>query len=249
MEIYLLSFLSVIVVSLISLIGILILIISDKFLSKIIFSLVSLSVGALFAGAFLHLIPESEIFKSEPEIGALLILTGILFFFSLEKFLHWKHSHHLPQEEGIKPLGFINLIADGLHNFIDGLIIGAAFLIDVNVGLVTTVAIILHEIPQELGDFGVLIYSGFSKLKALVFNLLSASLAILGLFSAWLLATYSSWLIEAILPLAAGGFIYLAGCDLMPELHKVTDWRKSLWQFIMILLGIGIIFVFFIINH
>jgi len=209
----------------------------------------SLSVGALFAGVFLYLIPESEIFKTEPEVGALLILAGILFFFCLEKFLHWKHSHHLPSEKGIKPLGFINLIADGFHNFIDGLIIGAAFLIDVNVGLVATVAIIFHEIPQELGDFGVLIYSGFSKFKALAFNLLSASLALVGLVLAWFIALYSSWLIEAILPLAAGGFIYLAGCDLMPELHKVADWKKSLWQLIMILLGIGIISIFFFFNH
>ena len=174
----------------------------------------------------------------------------MLLFFILEKFLHWHHSHsesdideyhdcnHKDEKGCIRPVGHMVLISDGFHNFIDGLIIGASFLISVPVGIVTTTAILLHEIPQELGGFGVLLHAGYSKTRALFVNFLSALLSFLGAILALLLGTMmvdvSIWLI----PIAAGTFVYIATADLIPELHKTTVIKNSALQLLAFLIGV-----------
>ncbi len=232
---------SVIVVSLASLIGIVTLSVNEQRMRGAIFIMVSLAVGAMFGDAFIHLLPES--FEQSPATvwTSLYILAGIFIFFLLEKFLLWRHEH-LPQEHNhtIHPVGYMNLIADGLHNLIDGLLIGASYLVSIHVGLGTTIAVLLHEIPQEIGDFGVLIHAGFSKPRALFLNFLCGTLSIVGA----LIALATGHLVKGfpliILPLTAGGFIYIAGTDLVPELHKERQPAKSVVQMIAIGLGVGL---------
>ncbi|MEM4643702.1 MAG: ZIP family metal transporter, partial [Candidatus Bathyarchaeia archaeon] len=132
---------------------------------------------------------------------------------------------------------YLNLIGDGIHNFLDGMIIAATFLISIELGFTTTLAVVLHEIPQEIGDFGVLIYGGLSRKKALMFNFISAITAIAGALLAYFLADLRS--VETFLvPLAAGGFIYIASTDLLPELHKRSNPKDSIVQFIVFLIGL-----------
>jgi len=248
------AIISVFLTSLISLIGALALSVSDKILRRIIFALVSLSAGALFGDAFIHLIPEIFEGASNPASLSIFIILGILFFFILEKFLNWRHSHGVDEESKetehihdhtvtVKPLGPIVLVADGIHNFIDGIIIGASYLISVEVGIATTVAVILHEIPQEVGDFGLLIHSGMSKKKALLFNFISSLLAFAGLATALLLGNVLESFISFSLAFAAGGFIYIAGSDLVPELHKTKGVTQSLVQIATMILGIALMYV------
>ena len=241
---------SVLIISLISLVGLFTLSVREENLKRFVFVLVSLSVGALFGDAFIHLLPE--VFESgipAPRIS-LAVLSGIMLFFVLEKFLLWRHSHG-HDEEGIesekhdhskKPLGPMVLVADGVHNFIDGIIIATSFLVSVEVGIATSIAVILHEIPQEIGDFGLLIHSGYSRFQALAFNFFSALTALLGTILT--LAIGSS--IESVLPiasaLAAGGFIYIAGSDLVPELHKEKKFAPSAIQVVCVLLGVALMF-------
>jgi len=239
---------SVTAISAISLVGAIALAVNETRLRRILFSLVALAAGALFGDVFIHILPE--IFTGATTTNAALwILTGILIFFSLEKFLHWRHSHEVDDCEnpehhrGIHPIGHLNLIADGLHNLLDGAIIGASFLTSPAVGLATTFAVILHEIPQEIGDFGILIHAGFSRGRALLFNLLSASLAIVGVTVALLIGAAAEKFTASFLALAAGGFLYIAGSDLVPELHKTTDPKKSLAQLAAVIIGIVLMFL------
>ncbi len=234
------SLLSVGAISLISLIGIITLSWNDRFLKASVFALVSLAVGALLGDAFIHLIPEAYEQAANPLTISLSILAGILVFFLLEKGLHWHHHHGYEEsEERVHPVGKLVLVSDGAHNFIDGIIIGAAYLVSLPVGIATTVAVILHEIPQEIGDFGVLIHSGYSKVRALWLNFLSALLAVAGAVLAFFLGNASEAFTSFLLPVAAGGFIYIAMTDLIPELHKTKRLTHSLVQFAAILLGIG----------
>ncbi len=243
------ALLSVILVSLVSLVGVMTLSLNDKRLRRILFILVALSVGALFGDVFIHILPEVFAEAANPLVPSVLILGGILIFFALEKFLRWDHHHDVDEcEHGhIHPSGPLNLVSDALHNLIDGIIIGVSFLAGPSVGIATTIAVILHEIPQEIGDFAILINAGYSRQKALALNLLSALFAILGVILALVIGEQSQILATIALPLAAGGFIYIAGSDLVPELHKIIDLRKSLLQFAAILLGIGLmaVLVFF----
>jgi len=245
--VWLYSITSVIIVSLISLIGIITLFTTGKKLCHLVSFLVGLATGALFGGAFLHMIPE--VFKeiSNETIASISILLGIAIFFILEKFLHWHHEHHHHnKEDHIKPFGYLNLISDGLHNLIDGIIIAAAYMINIEVGIATTVAVVLHEIPQEIGDFGLLIHAGFSKSKALLLNLLSASLSLVGVIIVLIIGNSIIDSTAYILAIAAGGFIYIAGSDLVPELHKTNDFKSSIKQFLSIGLGIAIMFLLII---
>jgi len=190
-----------------------------------------------------------EVFKeiSNETIASISILLGIAIFFILEKFLHWHHEHHHHnKEDHIKPFGYLNLISDGLHNLIDGIIIAAAYMINIEVGIATTVAVVLHEIPQEIGDFGLLIHAGFSKSKALLLNLLSASLSLVGVIIVLIIGNSIIDSTAYILAIAAGGFIYIAGSDLVPELHKTNDFKSSIKQFLSIGLGIAIMFLLII---
>ncbi|MEM2944497.1 MAG: ZIP family metal transporter [Methanomassiliicoccales archaeon] len=242
MSAWLYAIASVVLVSVISIIGILFLIMNDKVLKTSVFVLVGLAVGALFTDAFVHLIPETfETYGMEPWISVYIIV-GIFAFFVLEKFLHWRHEHTCEfQEICKKPVGYINLVSDGIHNLIDGVLIGVSYLASFEVGVATTIAIILHEIPQEIGDFGILIYAGFSKWKALMFNFLAATMAIAGAVASLILGETVSGYTTIMLPLAAGGFIYIAGSDLVPEMHKETNIKKSVIQMISIIIGVLLI--------
>ena len=238
MSVIIYSLTSVLIISLLSFVGLFTFSINIKKLKKIILFLVSFSTGALLGGAFIHLLPEII-----EELGfslyvSLSLLGGIVMFFVLEKFIHWRHCHVPTSKEHPHPFAFMNLVGDGLHNFIDGMIITGSYMVDLRLGLTTTVAVILHEIPQEIGDFGVLIHAGMNKVKALFFNFLSAVTAFLGVFVALIIGQNYETFIQMLIPFTAGGFIYIASSDLIPELQKTTDPKKSTIQLIGIILGI-----------
>jgi len=236
-EVWLYSILSVVIVSLVSLIGIFALSIRVEKLKKILILLLAFSAGALMGDAFIHLIPE---IVNEAGFGlnvALYVLSGILLFFILEKVIHWQHCHMPITKNHVHPFAKMNLLGDSLHNFIDGLIIAASYMINIPTGIATTIAVIVHEIPQEIGDFGVLLHGGYTKGKALLLNFGTALIAVLGAVVALSLGGIEG--IEVILTgIAAGGFIYIAGSDLIPELHKETAVSKSIGQLIAFVLGI-----------
>lgn len=215
--------------------GVFTLAMNEKKLENILLFLVSLSAGALMGGAFLHLLPEAaEKIESENIFG--IVLLSFIFFFFVEKLLHWRHCHRGHCD--IHSFGYMNLFGDVVHNFIDGLIISAAFISDVKLGIVASLAIALHEIPQEIGDFGVLLYSGFKKEKALLANFLVAMSVILGGVVGYYLSFQVEGLMAYLLPFAAGGFIYISASDLMPEIRKEKDLRKSMVSFFVFLAGI-----------
>jgi len=222
------------------LVGVFTLSLKPERLAKITLFLVSFAVGGLFGDALIHLLPEAF-----GELGAnlavsLYVILGVLVFFVLEKFLRWRHCHIPTSEEHMHPLVTINLVGDTVHNLIDGMLVGASYLVSVPIGVTTTLAVILHEIPQEVGDFGVLIHAGLSVKRALVFNLLSATTAILGAILAMIMGQQVQGFSLSLLPVTAGGFLYIAGSDLIPELHHEVDVKTSLLQFVLILLGVGI---------
>ena len=234
------AIIAVILVSLVSLVGVFTLGIKRNLLNKILFLLVSFSVGSLLGGAFIHLIPESFESYGFGLTVPLLILLGIMIFFVMEKFIHWRHCHVPTSSTHKHPVGLMNIVGDGLHNFTDGILIGASFMVSTSLGVATTVAVLLHEIPQEIGDFGILLHAGYSRFKALMFNLLSGLIAILGVVVVWLVGTSVEGFAMWVVPITAGGFIYIAGSDLVPELHKECVPKRSLLQFIAIVLGIAI---------
>jgi zinc and cadmium transporter len=242
-EVWLYSLISVLVVSLFSLIGALVLFFKLDKLKKILPYFVSFSAGALLGGVFIHLLPEIAQERGFTLDTSLLVLLGILIFFVLEKIICWRHCHIPTSEEHPHTLGVMNLIGDGLHNFTDGVIISASFMTSLSLGLATTLAVIFHEIPQEIGDFSVLIYAGYSKGKALLFNLLTALMAVIG--AVITLTVFSQ--IEAItyylIPLTAGGFIYIASSDLIPELKKEQGLKKSFLQLLGLLTGVLIMWL------
>ncbi len=223
------------VVSLISLVGIFFLALKEKALNSILLILIGFSAGALIGAAFLHLLPEALTGLKSGTI-CLYVLIGFTVFFIIEKFLKWRHCHKGKCD--IHTFTYMNLVGDAVHNFTDGLIIVASFFVNISFGIVTTIAIIAHEVPQEIGDFGVLIYGGFTKRKALFFNFLSALFAIAGAVVGYFLATQIEQIVPFLLPFAAGGFIYIAASDLVPELHKELEMKKSLGSFAFFILGI-----------
>ncbi|PJE64634.1 MAG: ZIP family metal transporter [Candidatus Ryanbacteria bacterium CG10_big_fil_rev_8_21_14_0_10_43_42] len=233
---------SVVIVSLMSLVGIFVLATNERRLRMLISPMVALAVGALLGDAFIHLIPETFTHTKNAVQSSLLIIGGMLLFFILEKVLHLHHHGHDTHEENShknKSLGHIILISDGLHNFIDGVIIAASYLVSIEVGIATTGAIILHEIPQEIGDFGVLIHAGYTKTQAILVNFYSASFAVAGsaitLFANRIASATEAWIV----PLAIGVFIYTASSDLVPELHKQTGIWNIIYEIIGISIGVG----------
>jgi zinc and cadmium transporter len=228
--------LSTSIVSLISLIGIFTLAIKERLLQKILFSLIGFSAGALIGGAFLHILPEA-LEKTKSTLVFYYLILGIILFFSLERYFHWRHCHEEACE--IHAFTYLNLVGDAFHNFIDGMVIAVSFLSSIKLGMVTTLAIIFHEIPQELSDFGVLIYGGFTKRKALFYNFISALTAIVGAIVAYFISGLALGFSNFLLPLTAGGFIYIATSDLIPEIHKEKDLKRSTSAFIAFLLGIA----------
>jgi len=230
------AIIATIAVSLISFAGVLTLSFKEKLLNKLTLLLVAFSAGALIGGAFLHLIPEALEGGMADSIFLYVIL-GFVVFYILEKVLRWRHCHKGKCD--VHMFTYLNLVGDTVHNFIDGLIIVASFIVDLKLGFVTTLAVIAHEIPQEFGDFGVLIYGGFTKTKALLYNFLSGLAAILGAIVGYFLYSVMQESIIYLLPLTAGGFIYIAASDLIPELHKESDIKKSLMPFIFFLIGLA----------
>jgi zinc and cadmium transporter len=234
---------STIVVSLISITGIFFLALKTDKLQKIVFVLVSIAVGALLGNVFFHLIPESFETIENKGLIAILVLSGILSFFIMEKFLHWHHGHDIGHmDEHPKSYGYISLFADGIHNFTDGILIAAGWMAGPEIGMATTLTVVIHEIPQEISDFGILIHAGFTAKKALWLNFYAALTAVLGTVITLMIGTRVESLSHWVLPVAAGGFIYLAGTDLMPELNKDRSSRNSLIQLLMILTGLALMY-------
>jgi len=230
-------------ISLIAFVGALTLFLKEELLNKILFLLVAFSAGALIGGAFLHLIPEA-IEKIEAKGGSVLeiflyLILGFCLFFVLEQFIGW-HHHHTTRHPEIMPFSYLILISDGIHNFIDGLVVAGSFIAGLPLGLVTALAIALHEIPQEIGDYGILVYGGFKKIKALFLNFLSASTIILGGIVGFFLSEKIGEQILFLLPFAAGTFIYVAASDLIPRIRPEKDLRKSTIYFLVFLTGIAI---------
>jgi zinc and cadmium transporter len=239
-DIWFYSILSVVLVSAVSLVGVFTLSLSNDKLRKITFILVSFAVGALLGDAFIHLIPEAFEKFGSSLTPSMYIIAGVLFFFLMEKFIRWRHCHITNSTEHLHPVVTMNLVGDGVHNLIDGMVIGASYIVSLPIGIATTLAVLLHEIPQEIGDFSILVHGGLSVKKALAFNFLSALTAILGAVLSLLIGPSIEGYASALLPITAGGFIYIAGSDLIPELHHDVKVSTSLWQFILITLGIGI---------
>jgi len=224
-----------IVVSLISLIGIFSLLLKEKWLNKILVLLIGFSAGGLIGGAFLHLLPEA-LEQSKNTSIFIYVIVGFIIFFILERYLHWRHCHKGICD--IHTFTYLNLIGDGIHNFSDGLVIGASFMVNVHFGIITTLVIILHEVPQEIGDFGVLIYGGFNRFKALFYNFISALTCVIGTIIGFYLSENIKNFSPIILPITAGGFIYIAACDLIPELHKDPNLKRTAFSVLAFLSGI-----------
>lgn len=227
-------------VSLASLIGIFTLSIKEKNLNQFLLFFISLSAGALMGGAFLHLLPEASK-KLNADVLFSIVLFSFILFFLIEKLLHWRHCHK--QNCHDHTFGYMNLFGDSFHNFIDGMVIAATFLTSVNLGIVTTIAIMLHEIPQEIGDFGVLLYSGFTRRKALIANFLVATTAVLGGILGYFLSFRIDHVSSYLLPFTAGGFLYIAASDLLPEIRKEVNVKKSTISFTIFLLGVFFMFI------
>lgn len=228
---------SVTVVSLISFVGAIFVGLKESLLRRIVMALVGFASGTLLGGAFFDLLPEAVGFGSPPVTIFYFVILGIMVFFSIEKFLHWRHCHE--EECEVHTFAYVSLIGDAVHNFIDGMIIAATFVVGFELGFVTTLAVIFHEIPQEIGDFGVLIYGGFTKVRALTYNFVTALTAILGAIVTYYVV-YLRNNYALLVPFAAGGFIYIAATDLMPELHKKSHAGESIVQFLSIVLGLAL---------
>jgi zinc and cadmium transporter len=239
----------VIAVSLVSLVGLLAISMDERRVRKLATLFVSFAVGALLGDAFIHLIPDvfASYSDGEAPLGpSLLILAGILVFFIVEKLLRHSHGILYAQHHGnpalARPeLAAINVLGDAIHNFIDGVLIGASYLASPELGISTTVAVLFHEIPQEFADFGILIHSGLSVRNAVLLNLASASLAVVGTAAALFVgAIAQETVIRFLIPLTAGGFVYLAAADLIPELQHDHTLRAGVKQTLLIAAGIAI---------
>lgn len=240
---------SVLAVSLVSLVGVFTLSLGRARLERVIFLLVSFAVGAMLSGALLHLLPRAYTQLQDGALIGGLVLAGVLGFFVLEKFLHWRHHHGMPEDghahgpghhhHDEAPFALMNLVGDAVHNLVDGMIIAAAYLVSIPAGLVTTLAVMLHEIPQEIGDFGILVYGGYSPKKALLANFLIGLFAVLGAIVALLIGARVEAFADYLLPITAGAFIYIAGSDLIPELNQRHSHTASnaVWQLVMMVLG------------
>ncbi|UCE96828.1 MAG: ZIP family metal transporter [Candidatus Bathyarchaeota archaeon] len=239
-------------ISLLSFIGALVLFLREKIMNKILMLLVSFSAGALIGGAFLHLIPEAIHEIGVDESSLLLafsyLLIGFCTFFVLEQLISW-HHHHATSHPKIMPFSYLILFSDGIHNFIDGLVIAAAFMLNLHIGATTSLAIALHEIPQEIGDFGILIHGGFDKVKALILNYISAVSVVFGGIVGFILYEQLGSSIAFLLPFAAGNFIYISSTDLIPEIRFKESLVRSLIRFIVFLCGIGLMIIIRFTSH
>ena len=231
-------------VSLISLIGVVFFWLNQKLVSKIVPWLVAFAAGTLLAAAWFDLIPESLVGLGETAF--IWVVAGILLFLMFEQVLHWHHEHgHDCDECDHRPktvVGYSVLVGDGLHNFLDGVLIASAFMASIPVGIATTLAVLFHEIPQELGDFGVLLHSGFSRTKALYFNFISALAAVAGGLVAYLALNSVQNMIPYVVAVGAGGFLYIALTDLFAELKGGKNIGLRFGQLIILIFGMLLIY-------
>jgi zinc and cadmium transporter len=235
---------SVIIVSLVSVVFAIPFFLKKKISKNTLLFLLSISVGVLLSTVFMNFLPES--FSHHYSLGLTFnILFGFLTMFLLEKFVHFHHNKKCENSNcghgHAYNLAPINLIGDAIHNFIDGLVIAGAYAVNVTVGLTATISIIFHEIPQEIADFGILLYSGMSKKRALIFNFLSGASAILGTIIGIFLIEKIHSFNEIIIPFAAGNFIYIAASNLVPQLHRHCKLKDTIMHFFAILIGIAIV--------
>jgi zinc and cadmium transporter len=245
MSVWLLSLGSVGLVSLVSLVGVATLSVSETGIRRLASLLVSFAVGALLGDAFFHLVPQTFTRDEATLYPSLLILAGMLLFFVVEKLLRHEHGvlyrHHHPGGPARPELAAVNILGDLIHNFIDGVLIAASYLVSPTLGAGTTLAVLLHEIPQELGDLGILIHSGLTVRQAVLFNLASAGAAVLGAVAALAWGAASGTMVTTILiPVTAGGFVYIAAADLIPELQHDRSGRGLLSQVSLMSLGMGV---------
>ncbi|MFX1234820.1 MAG: ZIP family metal transporter [Promethearchaeota archaeon] len=265
-----LGFFIIFLIGSLSLFGLFMISIKEKTMDKFLFILVAFATGTILATALFDLIPESVHHLEELNAGGAgisefllfsFIIMGFVIFFIIERFIYWFHGHAHEKEdrlvcydtitEGsskilekggkIKNFAVLNLIGDSLHNFLDGIIIMVAFLNGISTGLVITLAVLFHELPQEIGDFGILVYGGFSKRRALLFNFASAMVALLGGLLAYLLSGFISVFNLFFLAFSGGGFLYIASTELMPELIKEKNLKKSIIQAIIFIIGLLLI--------
>jgi len=236
------SLISVTIVSSISLLGVLTLGLKEKSINKILIYFVSFSAGALLGDVFVHLIPE--VYSMGPTAyTSLYFLLGIMVSFLIEKIIYWRENHSSSiLGSKVKNFAYMILYGDGVHNFIDGLAIGASFLVSIPVGIATSIAIILHEIPHEIGDFAALIHGGLSKKKAIYYNFISALTSVVGTIVALLLNQQMEGINKFLIPFAAANLIYIAGTNLIPVLHKEKQFKKSFLQIFTFILGIAIMY-------
>ncbi len=226
--------------SCIALVGAVTLVLKQQTLDKIILPLVAFAAGSLIGGAFLHMIPAGISSYGNTTTYYLWILLGFTIFFCLEQFLHWHHCQHQATDHK-RPLTYLILIGDGLHNYIGGLAVAGTFLIDIRLGIMAWLAAAAHEIPQELGDFAVLIHGGWEKRKALLFNVLSALTFLLGGISAYIASHHLD--VAFLLPFAAGNFLYIGASDLVPEVNKQQNTSTALLHFFAFSLGIALMWL------
>ena len=227
--------LSTLAMSALALIGIFALLLSDKTFKKLVLPLVAFSTGALLGGAFLHLLPKAITVAGHRLDIFIWLLVGFVIFFLLEQFINWHHCHRSPCEHK-HPVTYLILLADGVHNFIGGIAIAGAFLVDVKLGIITWLIAAAHEIPQELGDFGIMVHGGWSKAKALLFNFLSGLTMVAGGILTYFISSHINT--AFLLAFAAGNFIYIGASDLIPEIKHSTSLKKNAIHFLAFLAGI-----------
>jgi zinc and cadmium transporter len=225
---------------------------SVTLLAKMVNNMVSLSVGILLATALLHSLPEAfSMAGASPQLLFATLLAGLLGFFLLEKIALLRHDHHHEGDghqhhhghdaENAGRSGWMILVGDGIHNFVDGILIAAAFMADYHVGVFTAIAIIAHEIPQEIGDFIVLLNAGFSRARALLYNLICGLSAVVGGVLAYFFLEKAHAAMPYLLVIASSSFIYIAVSDLIPQMHRRAHWAESLRQIVLIACGVGFV--------
>ena len=227
------------------------LLLPEAFRTRLLPAMVSFAIGTLLGAAFLGILPEAlEQAGSGHEVMAT-VLGGLLVFFLLEKMVLWRHCHtdecegHAPDAEHSRAsaAGYLILVGDGIHNLVDGVLIAAAFLANIHLGVITSLAVVAHEIPQELGDFAILLHSGFSRGRALLFNALSGLTTVIGGVLAYFFLSNAHYVIPYVLAIAASSFIYIAVADLIPGLHKRLEMHVTIQQIVLILSGVGLIYL------
>ncbi len=224
----------------IAMVGAVMLLLKEKTLQRILLPLVAFSAGSLIGGAFFHMIPASVMARGGNLAVFMWVIFGFLVFFAVEQFLHFHHCHRV-SAVCKKPLTYLILIGDGLHNFLGGLAVAGTFLIDIRLGITTWLAAAAHEVPQELGDFGILLHGGWSKRKALLYNVLSGSSFLIGA----LLAYAASFRIDVafLVPFAAGNFLYIGASDLVPEVNKHHEAKVNIIHFTAFVSGLGLLLI------